>query len=162
MAGFELMDPSVSSLIPHITPLTNLTLSYLQRGHFDIMVESFTRYNSSVYQPPPLELYTKFSLQSYFLAFWGIIFLQMLSIFIIDMVWTRNIPQSSTLWERLMHATLKAHFPIPYANWHEGDGNCKDHIKRYNAANHEVLLTTAVNLFFNLIMLTPMVILCKY
>ena len=160
MAGFASLDPTVT-WVPHIPPQTNITLSNLQRGHFDILMVDGLGQDYAIYEPPPLELYTKFSLQLYFLAFWGILFLQMLTIFIIDTVWARNIPQSATLWERLMHATLKSHFPFPYVNWHEGNGNCKDHIRRHKAANHEVLVTTAVNLFFNLIMLTPLVILCK-
>ena len=160
MAGFESLDPS-ATWIPHITPQTNLKLSHLQRGHFYVEMDGFNNWHTSIYEPPPLQLYTKFSLQWYFLAFWGIIFLQILTIFIIDMAWTRNIPESATIWERVMHATLKSHFPLPYINWHEGDGNCNDHIKQHKAANHEVLVTTAVNLCFNLIMLTPLVILCK-
>ena len=158
MAGFELLDPT-SNFIPHITPLTNLTLSNLQRGHFEVLVGYGE--SDSIYVPPPLELYTKFSLQFYFLAFWGVIFLQILTIFITDKAWVKNIPESATLWELLMHAMLKSHFPLPYVNWHEDDGNCNDHIKRHKAANNEVLVTTAVNLYFNLIMLTPLVILCK-
>ena len=162
MLGFELLDPTEIE-VPHITPLTNLTLSKLQRGHFDIWVDGHGPEigKNTIYEPPLLELYTKFSLQSHFLAFWGILFLQTVTIFIIDKVCVRNIPEMATNWERLMHASLKSHFPLPYVNWHEGDGNCKDHIKRHKAGNHEVLVTTAVNLFFNLIMLTPLVILCK-
>ena len=158
MVGFQLLDTTTAK-IPHITPQTNLVLSNLQRGYF-YNVDSKND-ESSIYEPPPLELYTKFSLQLYFLAFWVILFLQMLTIFITDKIWATNIPQSATIWERMMHATLKSHFPIPYVNWHEGDGNCNDHVKRHRAANHEVLVTTAVNLLFNLIMLTPLVILCK-
>ena len=160
MTGFILLDPS-STWIPHITPQTNLTLSNLQRGNFSPLEDGFGIVDNSIYEPPPLELYTKFSLQSHFLAFWGILFLQTVTIFIIDKVCVRNIPEMATNWERLMHASLKSHFPLPYVNWHEGDGNCKDHIKRHKAGNHEVLVTTAVNLFFNLILLTPLVILCK-
>ena len=158
MTGFILLDP-LSTWIPHITPLTNLTLSNLQRGNFAVLSNGFEK--TSIYEPPPLELYTKFSLQSYFFVFWGIICMQILTIFIIDMLWIRNIPESVTLWERLMHANLKSNFPLPYLNWHEGNGNCNDHVKRQKDANHEVLVATAVNLFFNLIMLTPLVILCK-
>ena len=158
MAGFELLDPT-SNFIPHITPLTNLTLSNLQRGHFELL--GGYGESDSIYVPPPLELYTKFSLQSHFMAFWVILFLQIITIFITDKVWTRNIPESATIWEQLMHANLKSHFPLPFTNWHEGDGNCNDHVKRHKAANHEFLMTTAVNLLFNLIMLTPLVILCK-
>ena len=160
MAGFELLDPTTTS-IPHITPLTNIKLSHLQRGHYEEMDDVVFQVKNSIYVPPPLELYTKFSLQLHFFAFWGILLLQTVTIFIIDKVWARNIPEMATNWERLMHASLKSHFPLPYVNWHEGDGNCKDHIKRHKAGNHEVLVTTAVNLFFNLIMLTPLVILCK-
>ena len=159
MRGFELLDPT-TTWIPHITPLTNLTLSNLQRGCFEVL-DGLGHVDFSIYEPPPLEFYTKFSLQLYFLAFWVILIVQMLTIFTIDKLWARNIPESATLWERLMHATLKSHFPLPFVNWHEVDGNCNDHIKRHKAENHEVLVTTAVNLFFNLIMLTPLVILCK-
>ena len=160
MAGFELLDPT-ATWIPHITPLNNLTLSDLQRGQFDILIIDSLSQDFPIYEPPPLELYTEFSLQSYFMAFWVILFLQVVTIFIIDKAWVRNIPENATLWERLMHSTLKSHFPLPYVNWHEGDGNCNDHVKRHEAGNHEVFVTTAVNLAFNLIMLTPLVILCK-
>ena len=115
MAAFQLLDPA-ASVIPHITPQTNLTLPNLQRGHFEIL--EIGRTNSSIYVAPPLALYTKFSLQSHFMAFWVILFLQIITIFITDKIWTRNIPESATLWERLMHASLKSHFPIPYVNWH--------------------------------------------
>ena len=158
MKGFILLDP-LSTWIPHITPLTNLTLTNIQRGNFALLPNGLDK--TSIYEPPPLELYTKFSLHLYFFVFWGIICMQMLTIFIIDILWVRNIPESVTPWERLIHANLKSNFPLPYLNWHEGNGNCNDHVKRQKDANHEVLVATAVNLFFNLIMLTPLVILCK-
>ena len=160
MAAFASLDPDLT-LIPHITTLSNLTLSSLQRGHFEIVNHNNLVLDYAIYVPPSLQLYTKLSLQSYFFAFLGILFLQILTIFIVDKLLDTNIPLSATLWERLMHATLKSHFPLPYINWHEGDGNCNDHVKRHKAANHEFLMTTAVNLLFNLIMLTPLVILCK-
>ena len=158
MGGFALLDPTLN-FIPHIPPLTNLRLSNLQRGHFDVLLDGEAI--NSIYEPPPLELYTKFSLQLYFFIFWGIILLQMLTIFIVDKVWVTNIPVCATLWERLMHASLKSHFPFPYVNWHEAEGNCNDHVKRHKSSSHEILATTAVNLVFNLILLTPLVILCK-
>ena len=161
MLGFELLDPTETG-VPHIPPLTNLTLSNLQRGQFVVSdVNGFYGFYNSIYESPPLELYTRLPLQLYFFVFWVILLLQVITIFIIDKKWGRNIPESATLWERLIHAALKSHFPLPYVNWHEGDGDCNDHVKRHKAANHEVLVTSAVNLFFNMIMLTPLVILCK-
>ena len=106
--------------------------------------------------------YTQFSLQTYFLTFWGILFLQALVIFISDKIWVKTIHQNTTLWEGMVHAIEKSHFPFPFTNWHKGSGDCQERRKRKNEAQHEVLITTAINLFFNMILLIPLVILCKY
>ena len=161
MLSFQVFDPATSYL-PHNLTITgrNITLeslAYLQRGNFplaDIGEYSF-------YEPPPLILYTKYSLEIYFLAFWGILLIQCLAICITDKLLVRNIPQTATLWERIMHAIVKSQFPFPFINWHEAFGNCEDHKKRQKNAQHEVLVTTTVNLIFNMVMLVPLVILCK-
>ena len=76
------------------------------------------------YVPPPLELYTQFSLQTHFFAFWGILILQTCTILVIDKIWVKNIPNDATLWDRLLHSIQKASFPFPYTNWHQ------DHLRR--------------------------------
>ena len=113
------------------------------------------------YQPPSLDLYTIFPLQTYFLAFWVVLFLHTLTIFIIDKIWLENIPQSATIWERFIHAIEKSQLPFPYSNWHESNGDCNDHVKKHKAAQIEVLITMAINSFFNMVLLIPLVILCK-
>ena len=171
MLGFETLDPTTAYL-PHNLTITSTndididSLKELQRGHFTStlidtnMGKNFEK-NVSFYEPAPLDLYTKFSMQTYFLAFWIIIILQSLAIFVVDTIWTNNIPQSATVWERLIHAIVKSHFAYPYTNWHEASGNCEDHRKKQKSAQYEVLVTTAVNLFFNMALLIPLVILCK-
>ena len=114
-----------------------------------------------MFEPPLLELYTQFSLQTYFLAFWTILFLQALVIFISDTIWVKTIPQNTTLWERMVHAIEKSHFPFPFTNWHKGSGDCSEHLNRKNEAQQEVLVTMSINLFFNMILLTPLSIFCK-
>ena len=116
---------------------------------------------STFYEPVPLEFYVQFSLMSYFLAFIGILLLQSFTIFIIDIFLLRNTPSTVTLWERIIHAIQKSHLPFPIQNWHEGKGSCLDHIKRYKLVQKEVLTATIVNLAFNMVMLIPLVILCK-
>ena len=116
---------------------------------------------TSIYQPPPLQLYTQYSLQTYFFAFWGLLFLQLLTILICDKILARSIPGSATLWERIIHSMEKSHFPYPYVNWHEENGNCNDHLRRKNAVQFDVLLTMLINLLFNMALLFPLVILCK-
>ena len=160
MLGFQVFDPSTAYLPHNFTiigkNITLQSLAYLQRGNFP-----FTGVFDFVYEPPPLDFYTKFSLHIYFLAFWGILLIQCLAICITDKMFVRNIPQNATLWERIMHAIVKSQFPFPYTNWHEAFGDCHDHKKRQKEAQHEVMVTTAVNLIFNMVMLVPLVILCK-
>ena len=113
------------------------------------------------YEAGPFEFYVKYSSLSYFLAFIGILFLQSFTIFIIDIFWLKHIPSTVTSWEKLVHAIQKSHLPFPFANWHEGKGSCLDHIKRKKLGEKEVLVATIVNLAFNMVMLIPLVILCK-
>ena len=159
MLYFQGLLPNATNMAPHIHPLTNISLSILQRGKILGYQEgpSF----AYEYQPPPLELYTKFSLQTYFFAFWGILLLQTVTILVIDKIWIRNIPNSATLWDRMLHAMEKSCFPFPYTNWHQEKGSCFDHLKRKQAVQQEVLVAILINLVFNMILLVPLPIFCK-
>lgn len=161
MFGFEIFDPSNTG-IHHIVPISNKTssLASLQRGTYSENGQE-NGVHVYIYEPPAIELYTTFSLATYFLSFWGILFFQTLVIIILDKVWIKTIPNCATLWERIIHAIVKSHFAFPYENWHETVGNCQDHRDRQKAAKHEVLVTMFINLVFNMAMLVPLVILCK-
>ena len=150
-------------IIPHIHPLTDIPLTQLQRGK---LIEYITGTSSDLlyeyeYITPPLELYTKFSLQTYFFAFWGIFFLQTCTLFVIDKIWVKNIPNTATLWDRILHSIQKANFPFPYANWHQENGICSDHFRRKQMAQQEVLVSIMINLIFNMMLLVPLPIFCK-
>ena len=140
--------------------LTNMTtsLSKIQRGHY----EKLSEYANNLYVPPPIELYTIFSLQVYLLVFLGILFLHCLVILITDKIYVKTIPQSTTWWERIIHALIKSNMPSPFMNWHESNGSCDEHIQRHKATEFEVMLTICINLFFNMILLIPLVILCEF
>ena len=162
MMGFQCLDPQLSSGLTHynhIYPIVNSSIFDIQRGKFN-------EYNfigsGSAYDPPPLELYTKFSLQTYFFVFWGILILQSLCILLMDKLFVKSIPNNITLWKRFIHACQKSNFPFPYENWHEAEGTCLDHLKRKNAVQLEVLISITLNLVFNMILLFPLIILCKF
>ena len=163
MMGFQCLDPHSSrsnSLYHHIYPIVNSSIFDVQRGKFNEFAD--VSRIVTAYDPPPLELYTKVSLQTYFFVFWGIIILQSLCILLIDKLFVKNIPHNVTLWKRFIHACQKSHFPFPCENWHEAEGTCLDHLKRKNAGQLEVLLSIVVNLVFNIILLFPLIILCKF
>ena len=167
MIGFKTLDPYYSDLpmIPSIQFFTNNSnldsISNIQRGQYIDSGAAFCSASYSFYDPVPLEIYVHFSLLNYFMAFFGILFLQTFTIFLIDIFWLKSMPSTVTLWERILHAIQKSHFPFPYENWHDGDGSCLDHLKRKNLVRKEILMATIVNLVFNMVMLIPLVILCK-
>ena len=166
MIGFKSMDPGDSYHNADIQFFTNSSrlnsISEIDRGRYMYLgtVDYYGKPNTS-YEPVPFEFYVKFSFLSYFLAFIGILLLQSFTIFIIDIFWLKHIPSTVTLWEKLVHAIQKSHIPFPFKNWHETKGSCLDHMKRKKLGEKEVLTATIVNLFFNMVMLIPLVILCK-
>ena len=161
--SLTLYAPDATNIIPHIFPLTNISLTQLQRRSlirnvWDINGILISDY---YYGPPPLELYTQFSLQAYFFAFWGILVLQTCTIFLIDKILVKNIPNTATSWNRVLHSIQKASFPFPYTNWHQENGNCDDHLKRKQMVEQEVLISILINLIFNMILLVPLPIFCE-
>ena len=93
----------------------NISLPDIQRGYFEKPFQ-----DSTFYVPPPIEIYTMFSLQEYFLTFLGILFLQCIIIFVSDKFFVKGIPQNTTWWERVIHAIGKSNIPYPFVYWHEG------------------------------------------
>ena len=170
MIGFTNLDPLTRDFRPTGVQYFNNSskinsISKISRGQF---MYTGVVYSSNVpdvpmtfYEPVPFESYVQFSFTSYFLAFIGILFLQSFTIFIIDIFWLKHIPSTVTSWEKLVHAIQKSHIPFPFKNWHEWKGSCLDHMKRKKLGEKEVLTATIVNLFFNMVMLIPLVILCK-
>ena len=146
-------DINHSTKISHVYPLTNLSLNFLQRGHFN--------QESSQYETPSIELYTEFSLEIYFLMFWILLSLQTLTIFVADRCCMNTIPKSSTTWECIIHAFQKTSFPFPFTNWHDEIGNCQDLKKKKEESQREVLVAMLINLLFNMVLLIPLPILCK-
>ena len=172
MIGFKNMDPffqypiysanHAGILFFNNNSMLN-SISKIDRGQY-MYTGAISEWNGApltFHEPVPFEAYVYFSFLSYFLAFIGILLLQSFTMFVIDIFWLKNVPSTVTLWEKLVHAIQKSHIPFPFANWHEGKGSCLDHIKRKKLGEKEVLMATIVNLAFNMVMLIPLVILCK-
>ena len=142
--------------VPHIFPVVNSSYFDVERVKYQLLFDGYY-----ILIPPPLELYTQFSLQEHFFIFWAILFIQTLTIFIVDKICIDNIPSSASLCQRFVHSCQKINFPFPYTNWHEENGSHSDYRHRKNAVEKEVLVATTVNLVFSMILLIPLVILCK-
>ena len=156
--------PNFGKAWPHVLYLTNQSdyqsLIDIQRGQYINFTTGNGRHEA-LYEPPSIELYTSYSLTTYFVVFLGILTMHVLTIFIIDKIWVKNIPQCATIFERLLHSILKSNFPFPYSNWLNRNGDCLDHINGKNSEKTEVFISMAINLIFNVILLFPLNILCK-
>ena len=165
LIGFTTMHPTyIGEGVQFFTNNSRLnSISNIMRGQY-IFTGSLSPAGEPdpYYEPVPLELYVQFSFLTYFMAFIGILLLQSLTIFMTDIFMLKNMPPTVTLWERIIHAIQKSHLPFPIQNWHEGKGSCLDHMKRHKLVQREVLMATIINLAFNMVMLIPLVILCKF
>ena len=105
-----MLDPAVdpNNQNPYVGPVFNISFDQIQRGTFTHFDDSFSRY-----EPPPLELYTCFSLLTCFVAFWIIHISQIFVMFIIDKVWFIKGTSSVSLRRTFFNSVLKSHFPFP-------------------------------------------------
>ena len=164
MVDFFVLNPLPIIHYRHLLYLTNesdyQSLIDIQRGQY-INITYEADIPGAFYEPPAIELYTLYSLATYFVMFLGILTIHVLTIFIADKIWVKNIPKCATLFEKLLHSILKSNFPFPYTNWQNGNGGCLDHRNGKKTAQTEVFISMAINLIFNVILLFPLNILCK-
>ena len=151
-----LEDPNLDGP-PYIGPLVNMSLiSQIQRGNYTWDLETF-----SLYEPPNLELYILLSKKVYFFIFFGCHLIQIVTIYFVKYLLHKSTPTTISMWENFLCSVEQSHFPFPYDDWDAENGGCLDHIKRKKASQIEFLSITIINLLFNMILLFPLVILCK-
>ena len=120
MMGFQALSPEkdqFADLAPHVYPVVNTSFSNIQRGLYKSQTDTLVL-RFYIYEPPSLDLYTQFSLQTYFIVFCIFMLLQSLMIMISDYLLVKTIPQSTSIWQRFVHAIQKGHCPFPYKNWY--------------------------------------------
>ena len=112
------------------------------------------------YAPPPITVYTYFTLQHYFGIFFCVLALQTIVIFIVKCFWSIHFKNLNCL-EKLLHSIENSQFPFAVHDWDQEQGSCEDHFYQMKRNRTETLIITMINLGFNLILLFPLAILCK-
>ena len=118
------------------------------------------RWNTSSNMPPSYQLYTIMDLQSYFFIFWGILFVQTLTVYFIKSRLSKPFMEM-TIFEKILHALENIHVGQCTEDWDHQKGTAKDHLQRKNANWKEYLCLSLTNYFFNFLLLTPLCILGK-
>ena len=153
-------DQYVPQIIPNIefnevylSPTNKINISLIQRGSW--MTKSFMEY-----LPPKLEEYTFFTLNQYFFIYWAILLLQCLVI-ITSKYFTSEQFRKLKYYEKIFHTMECTNFAFPCHDWDHKDGDGYQHYLRMLANRKEVKINLLINTIFNLIMLTPLPVLCK-
>ena len=106
---------------------------------------------------PDITKYTYFGLKDYFLIFFGIGILHTLFIFYVKKMISNDFAKLN-LFEQLIHAFENIHFPFPVHDWDYEKGKCEANKRRMKANMKEVFIIIITNLFFNFILLFPLII----
>ena len=112
------------------------------------------------YVPPKLEEYTLFTVKQFFFIFWGILFLQSLIVFIAKYLISDQF-KNLKWYEKIFHSMECINFAFPHHDWDHEDGDGYQHYKRMLANKKEVQINLLMNTIFNLVLLSPLPILCK-
>ena len=143
---------------PYIGPLVNMSLiSQIQRGNDSL---EFGWLGWKLYKPPSLELYTLFSRNMYLLIFWILHSIQIFLILLAKLIFFKST-NCNTVWKNFICSIEQSHYPFPSEDWDAKKGGCVDHIKRQRSVQKEFLVMTFINLAFNMVLLFPLLILCK-
>ena len=114
------------------------------------------------YIPPKVILYTGMQARYYCLWFVILIIAQILSIMVLKSYASSEF-QNLNGFEKLLHCTVSSNFPFSTRDWDfKNDGGPDEHNARKEEKSFEVTVNIFINWFFNTLLLSPMIYLCKY
>ena len=151
--------------LPLAFPPDNLPLGTFHFGDAPHLIWSnvsrhnYTGHGRSI--PPPVSIYTYFTLEQYFMSFWIILGLQSLLIVILKGVTNKPVFKRQHWLGVTMHALENSHVPFPMEDWDELKGDVKEHEIRAAKVMIEMASVMFVNLVTNAFFLSPMIILGK-
>ena len=113
-------------------------------------------------EPPKLTLYTLFSIEQYLGIFLGIFTIQFLVQLLLK-IFTNPLVFKKLSWiDRVIHMILCSFIPLPMEEWDMEKGTVAIHKARKDLVFKEMMASILLNFGFNVLLLTPLVILGKY
>ena len=112
--------------------------------------------------PPPLTLYTYFSIEQYLGFFIGIFVLQFLCQLILK-IYTNPLVFRKLSWiDSTIHIFYCCFIPCPMEEWDAEKGTVTMHKMRKDLVFKEMLASMCLNFSFNLLLMVPLIILGMY
>ena len=127
------------------------------------LVSRWTYNESGTAQPPQLSLYTLLSIEQYLGIFWGIFAIQFALQLLMKIVNNPLVFQKLSWIDCTIHIILCQFMPLPMEEWDMEKGTVAMHKARKDLVFKEMRASILLNFCFNLILLTPLIILgmCK-
>ena len=154
-------DRYVPQIIPNVTfdelyfsSTKKVNVSLVQRG-------SWSKSSLMEYMPVDLKEYTYLYPQQYFLIFFCILLLHIFTVIFVKF-FTSKLFKTLSLPEKFFHALECINFAFPYHDWDQENGDGQQHYTRMLETKREVQINLLVNTIFNLMLLFPLPLLCKY
>ena len=147
--------------------LKNLDEEYMYFGNATpILWSKITRWNYTIDRinptPPPITLYTWFSIEAYFFVFLAILVLHPFVVMIGKKLSNARPFSRLNGLDCLIHCICNTNTPFPMEDWDEEKGQVESHRQRQKLVFRETFVTIVINFTFNLILLTPLILLSKY
>ena len=133
---------------------------YIQFGNGPpILWKTIDRWNHHSDEPPSPILYTFFPLKGYFFIFVGILISQAFTIFLTKIQLSHEFCQQQSTIEKFIHVMENCHIGFNTKEWDAAKGNAKAHQRRMLRNQKEVLILIIINFFYNILLLSPIIIL---
>ena len=112
--------------------------------------------------PPQLNLYTLFSIEQYLGMFLGIFAIQFVVQLVLKMFTNPLVFKKLSWIDHVIHMISCSFIPLPMEEWDMEKGTVAMHKARKDLVFKEMLASILLNLGFNFLLLTPLIILGKY
>ena len=124
-----------------------------------------TRWNYISYQkadPPQIELYTYFTIEQHLITFICIFAIQCILHLVLKIFTNQLVFQKLSWIDCLIHMIYSCFIPCPMEEWDAPKGTTAMHRARKDLVLKEMLASILLNFGFNLLLLTPLIILGLY
>ena len=125
-------------------------------------VSRWTYKESGTAEPPQLALYTLLSIEQYLGIFLGLFVIQFPVQLVLKMFTNPLVFKKLSWIDCVIHMISCSFIPLPMEEWDMGKGTVAMHKKRKDLVFKEMMASILLNFGFNLILLTPLIILGTY
>ena len=138
-----------------INPNATLDMYNLNRTVLWSEIDRWNYTDPEKFQHPDYTVYTGLTMGGYFFLFLAIMVVQIFAIIIVKVLSVDGLKWKDW-FDLVLHCLENSNIPFPWRDWDQGGGNLYEYRRRFKNVNKEMMWTMIVNLFFHLLLMTPL------